>query len=153
VTFGPNRIPAEKFTISVDSAGNEKISATVPEGAVDGPVTVSTPGGTAVSAQTFKVTNSAAPADITFSPSSGVGGTELTIQGQNFTGTTAVTFFDQVEATSVRVESDTLMTVRVPKGATTGRVTITNRNDSGSSASGSSADAFSVKTGSDNASV
>lgn len=144
VTFGINLIPAASFSVSSDG---KMISTTVPPGAVNGPVTVTTPGGTAVSEAVFKVVSSAAPAGITFSPSGGRVGASVTIEGKNFTGTTAVTFFDGAKATSARVESDTAITVRVPKGAATGRVTVTNTVNSASSAAD-----FTVESGSDNAS-
>lgn len=131
VTVGAGLTPAEPFTVSSDGA---TISTTVPSGATSGRITVTTPGGTAVSDASFTVESSAAPADITFSPAEGSVGAEVSIEGKNFTGTTAVTFSDGVRATSVRVESDTAITARVPQGAATGRVAVTNTAGSASSA-------------------
>jgi hypothetical protein len=148
VTFGSNHIPAESFSVSASSDGKtDMINTTVPPGAVTGRVTVTTPGGTAVSEVSFNVVSSAAPANITFSPAGGGVGTEVAIQGKNFTGMTALTFFNGVEATAAQVESDTAITVRVPKGATTGRITVTNTINSASSAQD-----FSVESGPNNAS-
>src|SRR5207244_815869 len=58
-------------TFTVDSA--TQIQATVPSGASSGPISVTTPAGTAVSASNFTVT--APPTITSFSPSSGPVGT------------------------------------------------------------------------------
>jgi uncharacterized repeat protein (TIGR03803 family) len=55
---------------------------------------------------------------------SGKVGTKVSILGQGFTGTTAVSF-GGVKATTFSVSSDTYLTANVPTGAKTGTVTIT----------------------------
>ena len=61
---------------------------TVPGNATTGPIAVTTPGGTATSATSFTV----APRITSFTPTNGVIGTSVTINGANFTGASTVTF-------------------------------------------------------------
>src|SRR5262249_20541835 len=57
----------------------------------------------------------------------------VTIQGLNFTGTTGVSFFNEVKANSYQVVSDTEITAHVPKGAETGPIAVSNTIDTTSS--------------------
>jgi uncharacterized repeat protein (TIGR03803 family) len=66
------------------------------------------------------------PAVAGFSPTKGPVGTSVAIQGVNFTNTKVVQF-NGVSSTFV-VNSDTLITVQVPPGATTGTITIGTSN-------------------------
>src|SRR5207302_540108 len=75
-------------TFTVNSATS--IQATVPAGATTGPITVTTPGGTATSASSFTVINP--PTITSFTPASGAVGNSVTVSGTNFAGATAVTF-------------------------------------------------------------
>ena len=104
---------------TVDSA--TQITAVVPMGATTGTITVSTPGGTATSADVFTVV--AAPVITSFAPTSGPVGTQVTITGSGFTGATQVAFNGTV-ATTFNVVSDTQITATVPAGATTGTITV-----------------------------
>jgi len=74
------------FTVSSDTA----IQTTVPAGATSGPISVTTPGGTATSSGSFTVGNG--PGISGFTPASGPAGTSVTISGSGFTGATAVAF-------------------------------------------------------------
>src|SRR5205807_18228 len=69
-----------------------QISATVPAGAPSGKIKVATPAGTSTSAGTFTVSSSAAPTISSFSPASGLVGTNVTVNGALFTGTTGISF-------------------------------------------------------------
>ena len=120
------------FTFNSDT----QITASVPAGATTGPISVTTPGGTATSASNFTV----GPWITTFSPTSGPVGTSVTINGANFTGATAVTF-NGVSAT-YNVNSSTRITATVPAGAATGLIRVTT-----SAGSGSSTGNFIVKPG------
>jgi hypothetical protein len=113
VTF--NSVSAS-FTVTSDTA----IQATVPAGATTGPVSATTPGGTATSANNFTVVS--APSITSFSPTAGPLGTSVTISGTNFTGATAVTF-NGVSA-AFTVNSATAIQATVPAGATTGPVSV-----------------------------
>jgi Carboxypeptidase regulatory-like domain/IPT/TIG domain len=60
-----------------------------------------------------------------FSPPSGPAGTEVTITGANFTGTTEVAFYT-AHTMAFTVDSDTQIRAVVPVGATTGPISVKN---------------------------
>ena len=122
-----NGAAATSFTV----VSGAQITATVPEGAATGPITVTTPGGTGTSATSFTVIP--APAITSFTPASGPVGTSVTIVGTDLTGATAVAF-SGAAATSFTVVSDTLITATVPAGATSGTITVTTPGGTGASA-------------------
>lgn len=74
------------------------------------------------------------PSVSSFSPTSASVGTDITINGSNFTGATDVTF-NGTSAPGYAVNSDSQITVAVPSGATTGPICVVNANGSGCSAS------------------
>ncbi len=100
------------------------INATVPAGAISGPITVVAPAGTVRSTAFFTVTGTGGSITITtFSPLSGVPGTRVSINGTNFVGATRV-LFNGVASTSFQVVTSNLITATVPAAATSGRITI-----------------------------
>jgi len=90
------------------------MTATVPAGATTGAVTVATFTSTLKSNQSFLVT----PQIKSFTPTSGIEGTSVTITGVSLTQTTAVTIGGK--AATFKVNSDTSVTATVPAGAKTG---------------------------------
>jgi len=96
-----------------------QITATVPANASTGPLTVTTPRGTATSATAFTV----APRIIGFTPTHGGPGTSVVINGANFIGATSVRF----NGTSARyaVTSAIKITATVPAGASAGTISVT----------------------------
>jgi uncharacterized repeat protein (TIGR03803 family) len=90
--------------------------------ATTGPVTILEPGGNLVTTQTFSVL----PSILNFSPPSGPVGTQVTITGTSLLQTTAVAF-SGAKATNFIVNSDTQVTVTVPAGAKTGKISITTK--------------------------
>jgi hypothetical protein len=118
---------AAAFTVNSGS----QLTATVPAGAVTGPISVTTAGGTTTSTSSFAVTSQPAPGITGVSPSSGAVGSSVTISGSAFTGTTAVTFNGMAGAFSV--VSDSTITATVPSGALTGSIGVTTPAGSGSS--------------------
>jgi uncharacterized repeat protein (TIGR03803 family) len=96
------------------------LTATVPNGATTGSVTLTTSGSTLTSNKIFRVT----PQIISFKPTSGAVGTAVMITGVSLTQATKVTF-GGVKATNFTVNSDTEVTATVPTGAVTGRIAIT----------------------------
>ncbi|MEM7153981.1 MAG: IPT/TIG domain-containing protein [Myxococcota bacterium] len=140
VTLGGGGTPAE-FEVVDDG----ELTVTVPSGAVDGPIAVKTPGGGMMSDDDFSVDSSASPTIDGFSPASGGVGTQVTIAGSNFTGTTSVTFNETT--TSFTVTSDAQLSVRVPDGATTGPITVTNTEDTADSSDDFEVAAAPVVTG------
>lgn len=111
---------AATFTVVSDT----QVNATVPSGATSGPITVTTPNGTATSSTSFSVTAppAAQPSISSFSPTSGPIGTRVTINGSAFTGATSVSF--NGKAASFTVVSDTQVTATVPTGAKTGPIRV-----------------------------
>jgi len=113
-----NGVVATPFTV----VNSTLITAAVPNGASTGKISVITPGGTVVSADSFTVLPSK-PAITKFTPVSGPVGTSVTITGTNFTGATAVKF-NGTAATVRTVNSATSITATVPAGATTGKISV-----------------------------
>ena len=109
-------------------SGTTYITAKVPAGALTGKVTVTTGPITLSSSQTFKVL----PTITKFSPTGGPVGTSVTITGTGLKQTTKVTF-DGKSATFT-VNSDTQVTADVPTGAATGKIAVTTKGGSATSA-------------------
>src|SRR5437763_162471 len=62
-----------------------QITTTVPSGAISGPITVTTPSGSATSSTNFTVgTTNGGPTITGFTPNIGIGGTSVTINGTSF---------------------------------------------------------------------
>lgn len=98
-----------------------QITAVIPESATTGAVTVSTPGGTAVSALTFTVNLTISG----FNPTQGPVGTLVIIKGAGFTSSSTVTFNGKA-STSVSFVSSNELDATVPIGATTGIISLAN---------------------------
>ncbi|NUM77388.1 IPT/TIG domain-containing protein, partial [candidate division KSB1 bacterium] len=111
-----NNIAAD-FTL----ASATQIVATVPNGAVTGPITLSKTGCPDVQTSTFTVR--ACPSVSSISPVSAGVGEKITINGNNFSGVTAVLFTNNVPATITNVTA-TQIRVTVPSGAVSGPLTI-----------------------------
>ena len=109
------------FTIN----SNNQITATVPNGAQTGPITISKTGCPDAQTTTFTVTTPPpqCPSVNSISPSSGGVGTNVTINGNNFTGVTSVRFFNNVNALFT-INSNNQITATVPNGAADGPITI-----------------------------
>ncbi len=98
-----------------------ELTATVPNGAVAGTITVTTPVKSAVSAVKFTPSFSV----VSESPSRAAAGTLITITGAGFNESSLVKF-NGVAASGASVVSSTSIKVKVPAGATTGPISITN---------------------------
>jgi YVTN family beta-propeller protein len=111
--------------VNVTWTSATSVTATVPQGAATGKITVTTAAGSsAVSADDFVVDN---PAITTFSTDTGHSGDALTITGTGFgvnQDTSTVEFFNGVGA-SITSWSNTKIVCTVPAGAKTGNVTVT----------------------------
>jgi uncharacterized repeat protein (TIGR03803 family) len=119
-----NGVAVTSFTVN----SSTKITAKVPNGATTGPISVTTPGGTAISATAFVVS----PKINSFTPANGPVGSAVTITGNTLTGATSVAF-NGVPATSFTVNSATKITATVPAGASTGLITVTTPNGTATS--------------------
>jgi len=98
------------------------IEATVPATATTGKVTVTTPGGEAVSSVDYVVKD--APKITSFTPASGIAGTVVTINGESFDAGALVVKFGTGTASSPTLVSPTKITATVPAAATTGKITV-----------------------------
>jgi uncharacterized repeat protein (TIGR03803 family) len=122
VTFGGT---SASFSVVSDTY----MTATVPNLAKTGPIRVITPGGTLTSNKTFRV----APQITSFDPPSGPVGTVVTIDGVSLTQASKVTF-GGVKATTFAVISDSELTATVPSGAVTGRIAVSTKGGTATSA-------------------
>jgi uncharacterized repeat protein (TIGR03803 family) len=121
-------IGGKTTSFKVDS--DTQVTATVPPNAKTGQkITIATLGGTAASTADFVVV----PFVGSFSPLKGPVGTQVTINGTSFTGTTKVTF-GGVAATSFQVINDSQVDAIVPTGAKTGKIQVTTPGGTGTSA-------------------
>ncbi len=116
---GTTNVSLNGTSISFTVKSDTLITATVPAGGTTGPVTVTTPTGTLTSNVPFRVL----PQLLSFTPTSGPVGTQVTITGVSLTQTTGVGFGDYTPA-QFTVNSDTQVTATVPSGAKTGPVGI-----------------------------
>ncbi len=103
---------------------SQHISTSVPTGAATGVIKVTAGGVTATSSTNFTVTTPPPPTITSFSPTTGPVGTPVTITGTNFTGASAVTFFNGVAAAYTVTDSQHIST-SVPTGAATGVIKVT----------------------------
>jgi hypothetical protein len=138
-----NSIPAT--SVVVDPSGTS-ITATVPDALADhptpGPITVMTPGGTVLSAANFSFTitppASASPAKVgkprivSFAPGHGKPGTKVTLKGKNFAGALAVKLAGL--KVTFKVPSTTMIVATIPTRGKTGKITVTTKGGTGTSA-------------------
>ena len=113
VTFGGGVVA------TVSKATPTEIVCQVPQGAVTGRINVNG----AQSATDFSV--SARPVITSIAPLQGGIDKEVTVNGSYFTGAT-FKFFNNVTATKVGAGTDNQVVLKVPVGATTGKITVTN---------------------------
>ena len=102
------------------------VNAIVPTGAGNGPITVTTSAGSAVSTNIF--TASSVPTITSFSPTAGAIGSSVTIFGGNFFGTPTVEIGGK--PASATVTSTTEIIATVPTGATTGPIEVSTTDGS-----------------------
>ena len=110
-----------KPAATVTFVSGTQLKAIVPNGAVTGKISVTTPAGTGTSAANFTVTLSITG----FTPASGPTGTVVTINGVGFNSSSTVKFNGHAATTVVHV-SATQLKATVPSTATTGPITVTN---------------------------
>ena len=129
-TASSNTVSFNGAVATVTSATTTQLTAIVPAGAATGPITVSAPGGSAVSATSFVVTGStSAPSITSFNPTIGTPGTAVTISGINFETVPADnrTIFNATYADVSSSTSSTIATT-VAGGTTSGRISVATIN-------------------------
>ena len=110
-------VPAAYTVVSAN-----RVAATVPSGAGTGPLTVTTPDGTATSSASFTVSVPINLAVSGFAPASGIVGSRVTITGSGFTSATSVTF--NGAAAAFTVNGPTSITATVPAAGSAGKIAV-----------------------------
>ncbi len=122
-TTTDNKVTFNGIAATVGAATATTVKVTVPEGATTGKIKIKVGEQETSSATDFTVV--LPPTVTAFSPEIGAAGTEVTITGTNFSTTIAdnEVKFNETVAT-VSVATSTSLTVTVPEGATTGKISI-----------------------------
>lgn len=122
-TAASNTVEFDGVSAAVISSTSTTISATVPAGATSGKISVTTGGATALSSDDFTVISHTITS---VAPASGLIGAPITITGTDFNTTPAnnIVKFNNTTAT-VTASTTTTLSVTVPPGATTGKITVT----------------------------
>ena len=125
-TPSENTVTFNGVAASVTSATATQIVTQVPVDATTGPISVTTPAGTAASSTPFIVGNPTGPTITGFNPTIGATGTGVTITGTNFDASFHVNRvqFNNTFAT-VTASTTTSITTSVPAAAGSGRITVT----------------------------
>ena len=110
---------------------NTEIEATVPNGATNAPITVTTSSGSFTTSSNFLVTT-IAPVITGFTPASGVRGTVVTINGGDF-ATVSTVAFNGVAASYQTPTTTTSLNATVPATATSGLISVTDSIGAGKS--------------------
>lgn len=111
-----NGTAASAFYVTNDTT----IGAIVPSGLTTGPITVTTPGGSAGSGTSRYY---GPPGITSFAPTHGLPGTNVVLTGSNFLGTTFVRF-NGSNASFVAPSNNTTLVATVPANAQTGLITV-----------------------------
>ncbi len=117
---------------ALNVVSDTEIWTTVPATATTGPISVTSPLGTAQSSTGFVVLIPGAPVINSFTPAYGTVGMTVTLSGDDFIGATAVRF-NGVAALVFAVNNNNRLTATVPAGASTGPITVTNAVGTGQS--------------------
>jgi YD repeat-containing protein len=125
-TPGENALTFNGVNATVASASTSQLVASVPQGATTGPLSVTTPNGSAVSSKPFVVKPQ--PTVTGFTPNVGEGGTPVAVTG---TGFDELVFNNDVRFTpqlsgNVQSATNTLLHVTAPGGVRSGRLSVTN---------------------------
>jgi YD repeat-containing protein len=124
-TPASNTVTFNGTNATVTSATTTSLIVTVPSGATTGSIAVTSPNGSDTSGTNFTVTANNVPTISSFSPTSAVAGTSVTITGTNFETTAAnnQTRFN-VSFTAPTASTTTTVTAPVPTNTGSGRVKI-----------------------------
>jgi len=120
VAGGVTSVKFNGITASFTVSGS-LITATVPAGNVNGPITVTTAGGTATSASNFALVGT--PTINTFSPADGGYGTLVSFAGNNLSGATEVRLNGTL-CPGFTVVNNSLIRFNVPTGTLPGKISV-----------------------------
>ena len=125
-TASQDTVKFNGVTAVVSSATNNQLQVTVPATATTGPISVTSPNGSATSTESFTVTSSnGAPTITSFSPASGLASTAVNLVGTNF-DTTLANDKLRLNASQAIVSSvtPTTMATTVPAATASGHFTL-----------------------------
>jgi YD repeat-containing protein len=145
-TPASNTVRFNGTAATVTSAAVNKLVVTVPAGATSGTISVTSPSGSATSTQSFTITTigSGAPTITGFTPTIGLVGAAVTINGTNFQPQpTSNQVYFNVAAGAATTSSATQIQTSVPTPATSGPISVATPYGSATSA----ADFFVVPSG------
>jgi YD repeat-containing protein len=134
-TPAQNTVTFNGVTATVSAATANQLTVTVPSGATTGTIGVTAPGGSGTSAVSFTVTStSGSPTITSFTPTIGAAGTSVTVSGTNFDTVAANDRlrFNRAQG-FVSSATSTSLTVPVPAGGTSGRLSVVTPAGSGQS--------------------
>ena len=133
-TPSQNTVAFNGNAATVTSSTSTQIVATVPTGATSGPISVTSPSGSATSSTPFTIGNLSAPTISSFSPTIATPGTAVTISGTNFDPSIADDRV-AVNTTLAQVTSATTSSVVInAPNAGSGRISVTTPNGNAISA-------------------
>ena len=119
-----NTVQFNGVAATVTSASHTRLIAVVPAGATTGPITVTTPSGSAASTTNFQVLQDLAITG--FSPTIGAPGTAVQINGTNFDPAPANNQLKfNIATASVTAATSSTLNTTVPANATSGRISLT----------------------------
>ncbi len=121
-TASENIVKFNGTTATIISASATQLTTQVPSGATTGKISVTTNGETVQSSQDFQVI----PLSISsFSPASGKAGSTVTITGTGFSTTPSENIVKvNSETATVTSATSTQLTVTIPEGASTGKISV-----------------------------
>jgi YD repeat-containing protein len=123
-TPASNAVKFNGVTAAVSAATANRLTVTVPAGATTGSLTVTSPNG-AVTAGTFTVAAGQIPAITTFSPTIGVAGTVVTVNGSNFQLAKEDNRLQfGVNFAPAKTATVSSLTAAVPRAAGSGKITV-----------------------------
>jgi YD repeat-containing protein len=134
-TPAQNTLTFNGVTATVSAASPNQLTVTVPSGASTGAIGVTAPGGSASSAASFTVTSSSGSPTITsFTPTIGAAGTSVSVSGTNFDPVAANNRLQfNLRQGLVSSSTATSLSVPVPSGGTSGRLTVATPGGTGQS--------------------
>ncbi|MEU9744287.1 RHS repeat-associated core domain-containing protein [Streptomyces niveus] len=133
-TPSANSVKVGTATATVTSATATRLVVTVPTGAANGKVSVTTGGTTAESPESF--TSASSPSVSKIEPAFGGAGSQVVITGTNFAATDTAVRFGGGMVAEVTDRTDTSLTVQVPVGAADGPLEVATADGEAVSAVG-----------------
>ncbi|MBB4601163.1 hypothetical protein HNQ93_001476 [Hymenobacter luteus] len=119
ITFSGSNATTVTSGFAVNTAGTQITGVVVPAGAQTGPISVTTPVGSATSPDVFTVINTATPVLTSLTPARAAAGAEVTVAGRNLSSITSLVVNGAtVPLSAITGSTNTSFTFVVPAGAT-----------------------------------